>query len=136
MLDYFYTSQATRPNGRGGARRGAGRKPRQHVRLQVYVYARVREIAQKLARSENTTLGTVIEKALLGLADGLICFPHGRPSSPGGGRSQLLPKLLALRHRPTQTPNPYSPTPNPPPTTSVQPQASVPPNGTRPIWPG
>lgn len=69
VLDYFDASQATRPNQRGGARRGAGRKPQRHVRLQVYVSASVREKAQKLAKSENTTLGAVVEKALLRLAD-------------------------------------------------------------------
>ena len=50
--------------------------------------------------------------------------------------SQFLHALSALRHRPAQTPNPYSPTPNPPPATSVAPQPSIPPNRTRPVWPG
>ena len=69
VLDYFDASQATRSNQRGGARRGAGRKTQQHVRLQVYVSASVREKAQKLAKSGNTTLSAVVEKALLRPAD-------------------------------------------------------------------
>ena len=65
ILNYFDTSQATRPNRRGGA----GREPQRHVRLRVYVSAPVREKAQELARSGNTRLGVIIEKALLRLAD-------------------------------------------------------------------
>ncbi len=35
ILDYFDASQAARPGRHGGACRSTGRKPRQHVRLQV-----------------------------------------------------------------------------------------------------
>ena len=59
VIDYFYTQQAVHPNW-GGSRRGAGRKPKGNVRLQVFVPPEVRAKIQHLAHRQGKTLSEIV----------------------------------------------------------------------------
>lgn len=46
---------------RGGVRKGAGRKPTGHVRMQICVSPATRNLIRKLARAQKMTLSAVVE---------------------------------------------------------------------------
>jgi len=50
---------------RGGARPGAGRKPTDHVRMQILVKPEIRRKIERLAKRRKVTLSTVVEEAVL-----------------------------------------------------------------------
>lgn len=49
----------------GGARPGAGRKPTDHVRMQILVKPETRRKIERLAKRRKVTLSTVVEEAVL-----------------------------------------------------------------------
>lgn len=50
---------------RGGARPGAGRKPTEHVRMQILVKPDTRRKIERIAKKRKVTLSTVVEEAVL-----------------------------------------------------------------------
>lgn len=59
VLDFFAIRKAHHPNW-GGCRRGAGRKPKGGVRLQVLVSPAVRTRIRRIARRQGKTISEVV----------------------------------------------------------------------------